>query len=201
MIRLLLLLFFTLTSFEMYCQDAMSNSFVASIPESNIRSIDGIANSEYEDFSIEKNASLSKSFLVKSVLEVNPYLSLRQLNAILTSTTVLSSIASRTCGIVHQEGLIQQTFASYIAMDVVGEEEVENEQQLWTVYPNPAAEQLYFTMLDELPTLVQIVSLEGTIVQKEIRFGTIQIKDLNPGVYWVRLEVNGRIQQQKFSVR
>jgi hypothetical protein len=38
----------------------------------------------------------------------------------------------------------------------------------------------------------------GKILDKSIQNSRVNVSDLKPGTYWVRMEVNGRIQQQQF---
>ena len=79
-----------------------------------------------------------------------------------------------------------------LALNTIGFEEVKQET-LWTVYPNPVMQQLYFTVVDELPSEVRIISTLGTIVSKKVTAASIDVSDLKAGSYWIRVELNGRI--------
>jgi hypothetical protein len=84
-----------------------------------------------------------------------------------------------------------------LALVTVGTEEIEQEMH-WSVYPNPVMKDLRFTVVDELPTKVQIVDQMGKIYSRTIQNAAINVSDLPAGTYWVRVEFNGRIQQQQF---
>jgi hypothetical protein len=57
---------------------------------------------------------------------------------------------------------------------------------------------LYFTLVDELPGKVEIVDMMGQSVIKSIQGSKVNVADLKPGTYYVRMEVNGKIEQQSF---
>jgi hypothetical protein len=59
-------------------------------------------------------------------------------------------------------------------------------------------QQLHFTVVDELPSTIQIISTLGTVIAKKVNTASIDVSDLKAGSYWVRVELNGRIQQQQF---
>jgi hypothetical protein len=57
---------------------------------------------------------------------------------------------------------------------------------------------LHFTLIDELPSRVQIIDVMGKITEKNVQNAKISVSDLKPGNYWIRLEIKGRIEQQAF---
>jgi hypothetical protein len=94
-------------------------------------------------------------------------------------------------------GKINAYTAVQLALNTIGTEEIEYEIP-WTVYPNPVINELHFTLVDELPSKVQVIDMMGRITVKQIQNAKITVSDLAPGKYWVRMEVNGRIEQQSF---
>ena len=71
------------------------------------------------------------------------------------------------------------------------------------IYPNPAADRLYI----ETPfakSLIRIVDLLGTNVFKgtieEIKTG-INISDINPGIYFIRVESSKNLVVKKIIVK
>ena len=76
-------------------------------------------------------------------------------------------------------------------------EEIENEIH-WSVYPNPVVNELHFTLVEELPLKAIIVDAMGKTIARNIQDSRLSVSDLKPGTYWVRMEINGRIEQQAF---
>lgn len=151
-------------------------------------------------FSGTSMASPMVAGVIALVLEANPYLSSAQVKDIIIQTAredaqtgIIPSNGSSQWG----WGKINAYLAVKLALNTIGFEEVEQET-LWTVYPNPVMQQLHFTVVDELPSTIQIISTLGTVIAKKVNTASIDVSDLKAGSYWVRVELNGRIQQQQF---
>ena len=151
-------------------------------------------------FSGTSMASPMVAGVIALILEANPYLSSAQVKDIIiqsaredAQTGVIPSNGSSQWG----WGKINAYLAVKLALNTIGFEEVEQET-LWTVYPNPVMQQLHFTVVDELPSTIQIISTLGTVIAKKVNTASIDVSDLKAGSYWVRVELNGRIQQQQF---
>lgn len=151
-------------------------------------------------FSGTSMASPMVAGVIALVLEANPYLSSAQVKDIIiqsaredAQTGIIPSNGSSQWG----WGKINAYLAVKLALNTIGFEEVEQET-LWTVYPNPVMQQLHFTVVDELPSTIQIISTLGTVIAKKVNTASIDVSDLKAGSYWVRVELNGRIQQQQF---
>ena len=151
-------------------------------------------------FSGTSMASPMVAGVITLVLEANPYLSAAQVKDII----IQSAREDAQTGIIPVNGSpqwgwgkINAYLAVKLALNTIGFEEVKQET-LWTVYPNPVMQQLYFTVVDELPSEVHIISTLGTIVSKKVTAASIDVSDLKAGSYWIRVELNGRIQQQLF---
>ncbi len=138
--------------------------------------------------------------VVALILEANPYLSPAQIKDIIiqtaredTYTGIIPTNGSPQWG----WGKINAYAAVKLALVTVGTEEIEQEMH-WSVYPNPVLKDLRFTVVDELPAKVQIVDQLGKISLRAIQNASVNVSDLPAGTYWVRVEFNGRIQQQQF---
>ena len=151
-------------------------------------------------FSGTSMASPMVAGVISLVLEANPYLSAAQVKDII----IQSAREDAQTGVIPVDGSTQWGWgkinaylAVKLALNTIGFEEVEQET-LWTVYPNPVMQQLHFTVVDELPASVYILSTSGAIVSKKVNTASIDVSDLKAGSYWIRVELNGRIQQQLF---
>jgi subtilisin family serine protease len=151
-------------------------------------------------FSGTSMASPMVAGVIALVLEANPYLSAAQVKDII----IQSAREDAQTGVIPVNGSsqwgwgkINAYLAVKLALNTIGFEEVEQET-LWTVYPNPVMQQLHFTVVDELPSTIQIISTLGTVIAKKVNTASIDVSDLKAGSYWVRVELNGRIQQQQF---
>ncbi len=134
------------------------------------------------------------------ILDANPYLSARQVKEIIMQTArqdnftgVIPAGGSNRWG----SGKINAYAAVQLALVTVGVMEV-NETFTWNLYPNPAMNEITFSTLNEACQSIEIVDLSGKIIRKPVNNNKISISDLQPGTYWLRLSLNGKIEQQKF---
>ena len=67
-----------------------------------------------------------------------------------------------------------------------------------SVYPNPVMKELHFTIVEELPKTVSIFDLGGNYIEKPIINGKVYVSDLAPGTYYIRILIDGKVQQEKF---
>jgi hypothetical protein len=79
----------------------------------------------------------------------------------------------------------------------VGQQEIQNEIS-WSIYPNPVAETLNLNKLTVSVEDVEIVDLTGKIIRKKVENNSISLQNVESGTYWLRLLINGKIEQQKF---
>jgi subtilisin family serine protease len=154
----------------------------------------------FAKFSGTSMASPMVAGVVALILEANPYLSAQQVKDIIIETArednntgVIPLSGSKQWG----WGKINAYVAVQLALNTIGTEELEHEIP-WSVYPNPVTNDLYFTIVDELPIKAQIIDAMGRVFVKTIQNSKINVSDLTSGTYWIRLEVNGRIEQQAF---
>jgi subtilisin family serine protease len=139
--------------------------------------------------------------VIALILEANPYLSAEQIKEILIQTTREDNFT----GVIPLGGSTQWGWgkidaynAVKLALITVGTEEIEMKELDWNVFPNPVINDLYFTLVEELPSQVQIIDEMGKVIERRIENASISVADLKPGNYFVRMEINGRIQQVRF---
>ena len=139
--------------------------------------------------------------VIALILEANPYLSAEQIKEILIQTTREDNFT----GVIPLGGSTQWGWGKIdaynsvkLALITVGTEEMKMSELDWNVFPNPVINDLYFTLVEELPKQVQIIDEMGKILERRIENASISVADLKPGNYFVRMEINGRIQQVRF---
>ena len=154
----------------------------------------------FAKFSGTSMASPMVTGVVALILEANPYLSAAQIKDIIiqtaredTYTGIIPTNGSPQWG----WGKINAYAAVKLALVTAGTEVIEQEMH-WSVYPNPVVKDLRFTVIDELPSKVQIVDQMGRVLTRTVQNASVNVADLPAGTYWVRVEFNGRIQQQQF---
>jgi hypothetical protein len=94
-------------------------------------------------------------------------------------------------------GKVNAYAAVQLALITVGQQEIQNEIS-WSIYPNPVAETLNLNKLTVSVEDVEIVDLTGKIIRKKVENNSISLQNVESGTYWLRLLINGKIEQQKF---
>jgi len=135
------------------------------------------------------------------ILDANPYLSARQVKEIIMETARQDNIT----GIIPVEGStrwgagrVNAYAAVKLALQTIGLEEPKNDL-MWSVFPNPVANELHFTIVEELPKQAEIVNLNGQANLRAIINGKLNVSDLSPGNYYIRLKIKGKIEQLQFT--
>jgi hypothetical protein len=138
--------------------------------------------------------------IVALILEANPYLSAEQVKNILIQTArednntgIIPTTGSTKWG----WGKVNAYLAIKLALSTVGNNEIPHEIS-WNIYPNPVVNELYFTIIDELPETVQIIDSMGRVLEKKVIQSKVSVADLSSGKYLIRMEIKGRIEQQHF---
>lgn len=152
-------------------------------------------------FSGTSMASPMVTGVIALILEANPYLSATQVKNII----IMTAREDNNTGAIPTNGSAQWGWgkinaylAVQLALNTIGIEEIEHEIS-WNVYPNPVIGDLYFTIVEELPLKVQVIDMLGKITVKNVQGHMINVSDLESGMYWIRMEINGRIEQQAFT--
>ncbi len=133
------------------------------------------------------------------ILQANPYLSASQVKEIIKTTARQDNFTGVIVGAnpIWGAGKINAYAAVKLALSLVGTNEIHTDLT-WSVYPNPVSKELHFTLLDELPNSCDLITENGTVIPKQINLGTVNVADLAPGKYWIRLRYNDRIEQDLF---
>jgi subtilisin family serine protease len=134
------------------------------------------------------------------ILDANPYLSARQVKEIIMQTARQDNYT----GVIPPEGSprwgagkVNAYAAVQLALITVGQQEIQQEIS-WSIYPNPVAETLNLNKLTISIEEVEIVDLTGKIIRKKVENNSILLQNIESGTYWLRLLINGKIEQQKF---
>jgi len=154
----------------------------------------------FAKFSGTSMASPMVTGVVALILEANPYLSAEQIKNIIIQTARednFTGVIPLTGSTQWGWGKIDAYTAVKLALVTVGTEKLEFEND-WTVFPNPAMNQLFFTLVDELPKSVQLIDVQGKVIERSVENASIFVGDLNRGTYFIRMERKGRIQQARF---
>ena len=135
------------------------------------------------------------------ILDANPYLSARQVKEIIMETARQDNIT----GVIPNEGSIKwgagrvNAYAAVqLALQTIGLEAKENELD-WSIFPNPVDNELHFTLVEELPDKIEIINSNGQIFWKPIANGKLNVSELSPGNYFIRMKIDGKIQQEQFT--
>lgn len=134
------------------------------------------------------------------ILEANPYLSATQVKEIIMETARLDNYTGQippTRSPIWGAGKINGYQAVKMALAMVGTgKPLEN--LLWSVYPNPVQNELFFTLVDELPASCEVIDENGRVLLKKITDGKINVSNLTAGKYWIRMTIDSRIEQDLF---
>ena len=83
-------------------------------------------------------------------------------------------------------------------------EEVEKLEKALSVYPNPSSDQIFISVENETIQRVQLFDISGKLI-KETQSGrkvhNLQVNDLAPNVYFLRIQTESGIQTAKVVVR
>ena len=178
-------------------------SAVSSFTDANYTSVGNTSfnNTTYHfaKFSGTSMASPMVAGVVALMLEANPYLSASQIKEIIMNTArqdnytgVIPAGGSPLWG----AGKVNAYAAVKLALQTLGTQNALVSTD-WNVYPNPVQNYLHFTIV-ELPEFAEIISLDGKRFLCPILNGKVAVQDLPLGSYYIRLHINGKIQQAPF---
>lgn len=178
-------------------------SAVSSFTDANYTSVGNTSfnNTTYHfaKFSGTSMASPMVAGVVALMLEANPYLSASQIKEIIMTTArqdnytgVIPAGGSPLWG----AGKVNAYAAVKLALQTLGTQNALVSTD-WNVYPNPVQNYLHFTIV-ELPEFAEIISLDGKRFLCPILNGKVAVQELPLGSYYIRLQINGKIQQAPF---
>lgn len=134
------------------------------------------------------------------ILEVNPYLTAHQVKEIIISSARednFTGIISDTGNVMWGYGKVNAYKAVQLAIETIGLMEIEDELD-WDLFPNPCTEKLRISILNNNTKDAMIIDLSGELQFIKIQNGIIDIRELTPGKYILRLSIDGKIQQKTF---
>jgi hypothetical protein len=140
--------------------------------------------------------------VVALLLDANPYLSAAQVKWIIKQTARQDNFT----GVIPAEGSVRwgagklNAYAAIkLALNTVGFEEIVKKDKL-IIYPNPAENFIELSLVDsQAPFSIEIIDLSGKSHLKfEAEISKIDISQLKPGSYILRISADGKIYQEKF---
>lgn len=121
------------------------------------------------------------------------------------ATAITKVIVRWPSGVVDViNNVTPNTTLNVIEGSFLNTKEIQETQQILTVYPNPAHDRVYFrAQKDFIPIEAKIYDLSGRIIlQTKIERDSVSVKELNSGNYMlVLIDKNGKTQSQKLMVK
>lgn len=154
-------------------------------------------------FSGTSMSSPAVAGIVALMLEANPYLSPWQVKILLKETAREDSYTGEipeTGSTKWGFGKVNAYFAVVRALQTTGVLDLEK-PILWKIYPNPTSEILYLKDLPVDDFMVQLVDLNGRLITELKNPTEINVENLAPGTYLIRLIHDNKVEQQKFIVQ
>jgi hypothetical protein len=151
-------------------------------------------------FSGTSMASPAVAGICALILEANPYLTAGQVKYILKVTAREDDKTGDipvTGSTRWGWGKVNAYLAVKLALGTTGIEDIDKELT-WSISPNPATDQLVITGETIFPDEVQIISLDGRIIDRCVHNGVLDVSDLGSGKYWVRIVRGERVEQLSF---
>ena len=68
----------------------------------------------------------------------------------------------------------------------------------WTTVPNPSSDNISIHNLAGDLTSIKVIDTQGKVVKEENSGDSIDVSTLQAGVYYLRLVVDGKVEQRKF---
>jgi subtilisin family serine protease len=133
------------------------------------------------------------------ILEANPFLSTDQVKDVIIQTARTDNHTGPIPphSVKWGWGKINAYQAVLVALDIVGQNELEQTYN-WTVSPNPASTSITVNDVQGTVEDLQIISMNGASVYQSSELTTVDVSNLESGVYMIRLVVDGKVQQVKF---
>jgi minor extracellular serine protease Vpr len=136
------------------------------------------------------------------ILDANPYLSPAQVKEIIIETAredAYTGVIPATGDTKWGWGKIDAYKAIKTALVTSGLSEVKKELN-WSVYPNPAKNQISLSGDEEQISEVQILGIDGRLYGTYTSTKNLSIAHLPTGVYICRVQFANKIEQQKFII-
>jgi minor extracellular serine protease Vpr len=135
------------------------------------------------------------------ILEANPYLSAVQVKDII----LLTARTDNFTGIIPPGGSTRWGYgkinaheAVKLSLQTIGVLELPTENQ-FQIFPNPTTDMIYFSGLKFQPERVQLVAMNGQVIELQCESNRVDVSMLTPGMYLLRMEIAGKIKQSRFT--
>ncbi|MFD1552734.1 hypothetical protein DNU06_08785 [Putridiphycobacter roseus] len=153
-------------------------------------------------FSGTSMSSPAVAGIVALMLQANPFLSPYQVKNIIIQTRRLdehTGMIGPNGDVAWGHGKINALKAIKVAVNTVGVLEVAQPID-WKVYPNPTHQILYIEGLTESVKEMQIINLNGQVIASEMSNNKVNVADLLPGFYVLRVQFENKVEQTTFIV-
>ena len=135
------------------------------------------------------------------ILEANPYLSPVQVKTIIQA----SARTDNFTGVIPDGGSTRWGYgkinaheAVKLSLQTIGVADLQT-VELWSVSPNPTFDLLHFNNLNKHVQRIQVISMNGQVTELECESNQVNVAQLSPGTYLLRMEVDGKIKQTRFT--
>ncbi len=135
------------------------------------------------------------------ILEANPYLSPVQVKTIIQA----SARTDNFTGVIPDGGSTRWGYgkinaheAVKLSLQTIGVVDHQVVEQ-WSASPNPTFDVLHLNNLNKQPQRVQVISMNGQVMELECESNQVNVAQLSPGTYLLRMEVDGKIKQTRFT--
>lgn len=134
------------------------------------------------------------------ILDANPYLSSQQVKSILITTARQDSHT----GVIPPHstkwgwGKVNAYAAVKLALITTGVNEIL-QPLAWNVFPNPVDQILHIQNMEKVPEEMSVVDMQGRTVISGPYSENVDVRTLLEGSYFIRLVVDGKVEQQRFA--
>ncbi|MDX2361269.1 MAG: S8 family peptidase [Crocinitomicaceae bacterium] len=153
----------------------------------------------FAKFSGTSMSSPATAGVVALILDANPYLSPAQVKDVLIQTARKDNHtgAIPPHSVKWGWGKVDAYSAIQMALTLVGTVELEVEQK-WQVFPNPTTSMINVSGIIGKVDDIRIVNMLGQSVVSVSHVESIDVSSLNAGTYFLRIVVDGKVEQVKF---
>ncbi|MDG1841256.1 MAG: S8 family peptidase [Crocinitomicaceae bacterium] len=155
----------------------------------------------FAKFSGTSMASPMVAGVAALILEANPALSARTVKEVLKQTSRQDNYTGNISWPGDAQwgyGKVNAYKAVFESFNVWGLSE-QNAPISWNIYPNPASDYISLINLpSSFDSSVQVLSIHGKLLKKINSKSNISIKNLQSGVYWIKINNDSKVQMKRF---
>lgn len=161
-------------------------------------------NSKEYDFARFSGTSMATpcvAGVVSLILDANPNLSSQQVKDIIKTTARLDSYTGNIIAPGDTKwgmGKLNAYAAVKLALNTLSLAENEN-LTYFVLYPNPTSNRLHLLNLTDLPlSNLSIISLDGKVIESDLDEHTIDVSELNSGMYFLKIQTDSETHTLSF---